>query len=32
MPLFENVTPEAILERVLSRMDTELQTREGSYA
>lgn len=32
MPLFENVTPEVILERVLSRMDTELQTREGSYA
>lgn len=32
MPLFENVTPEAILERVLSRMETDLQTREGSYA
>ncbi len=32
MPLFENVTPETILERVLSRMDTDLQTREGSYA
>lgn len=32
MPLFENVTPEVILERILSRMDTDLQTREGSYA
>lgn len=32
MPLFENVTPETILERILSRMDTDLQTREGSYA
>lgn len=32
MPLFENVTPEDILERVLSRMDADLQTREGSYA
>lgn len=32
MPLFETQTPEVILERVLSRMDTELQTREGSYA
>lgn len=32
MPLFENVTPETILDRILSRMDTDLQTREGSYA
>lgn len=32
MPLFEGVTPETILERVLSRMETDLQTREGSYA
>lgn len=32
MPLFESVTPEVILERILSRMDTDLQTREGSYA
>ena len=32
MPLFENITPETILERILSRMDTDLQTREGSYA
>ena len=32
MPLFDGVTPEAILERVLSRMGTDLQTREGSYA
>lgn len=32
MPLFEGLTPETILERILSRMDTELQTREGSYA
>lgn len=32
MPLFESVTPEIILERILSRMETELQTREGSYA
>lgn len=32
MPLFEDTTPEAILERILSRMDTDLQTREGSYA
>lgn len=30
--MFESLTPEAILERVLSRMDTDLQTREGSYA
>lgn len=32
MPLFEHETPETILERILSRMDTDLQTREGSYA
>lgn len=32
MPLFESLTPETILERILSRMDTDLQTREGSYA
>lgn len=32
MRLFENLTPETILERVLGRMDTDLQTREGSYA
>ncbi len=32
MPLFEGVTPESVLERILSRMDTDLQTREGSYA
>lgn len=32
MRLFEDVTPEQILERILSRMDTDLQTREGSYA
>lgn len=32
MPLFENTTPETILKRILSRMDTDLQTREGSYA
>ena len=32
MSLFEGLTPETILERVLGRMDTDLQTREGSYA
>lgn len=32
MSLFEGVTPETILERILGRMDTDLQTREGSYA
>lgn len=32
MPLFEEQTPEVIRERILSRMDTALQTREGSYA
>ena len=32
MPLFENETPETILARILGRMDTDLQTREGSYA
>ena len=32
MALFDGLTPETILERILSRMDTDLQTREGSYA
>lgn len=32
MALFESETPETILERVLSRMETGLQTREGSWA
>ena len=32
MPLFEDQTPEVIRDRILSRMDTDLQTREGSYA
>lgn len=32
MALFEDLTPETILERILSRMNTDLQTREGSYA
>ena len=32
MALFDGLTPETILERVLGRMDTGLQTREGSYA
>lgn len=32
MPLFDGLTPETILERILSRMETDLQTREGSYA
>ncbi len=32
MPLFEGTTPETILERILDRMGTDLQTREGSYA
>ena len=32
MPLFEEQTPEVIRDRILSAMDTELQTREGSYA
>lgn len=32
MPLFEHETPETILERILGRMGTDLQTREGSYA
>lgn len=32
MSLFSDITPEVILERMLSRMDTDLQTREGSYA
>ena len=32
MPLFESQTPEIIRDRILSSMETELQTREGSYA
>lgn len=32
MPIFERLTPEAVLERILSRMETDLQTREGSFA
>lgn len=32
MLLFEDQTPEVIRDRILSKMDTELQTREGSYA
>ena len=32
MPIFEDQTPEVIRDRILSRMDTVLQTREGSYA
>lgn len=32
MPIFEGLTPEAVLERILSRMETDLQTREGSFA
>lgn len=31
MSLLENQTPERIRSRVLARMDTELQTREGSF-
>lgn len=31
MPLFENLTPEIIKARVLERIGTDLQTREGSY-
>ena len=31
MPLFEHETPETIKARILTRMETELQTREGSY-
>lgn len=32
MRLFENLTPEIVLERILNRMDpARLQTREGSY-
>lgn len=31
MPLFENETPETIKARILDRMETDLQTREGSY-
>lgn len=29
MALFDGLTPETILERILGRMDTDLQTREG---
>ena len=32
MSPFDDLTPEIILERILSRIDTDLQTREGSYA
>lgn len=32
MPIFKDQTPELIRSRILARMDTELQTREGSYA
>ena len=32
MPLFEDQTPEVIKARILSRMETDLQTREGSYS
>ena len=31
MPLFEHETPETIKGRILDRMSTSLQTREGSY-
>lgn len=31
MPLFESESPETIKGRILGRMETELQTREGSY-
>lgn len=31
MPLFEDQTPEIIRSRILSRMESNLQTREGSY-
>ena len=31
MPIFEQETPETIRARILGRMETELQTREGSY-
>lgn len=32
MPIFEDQTPEVIRNRILSRMETDLQTREGSYS
>lgn len=32
MPLFEDQTPDVIKSRILARMDTDLQTREGSYS
>lgn len=32
MPLFEDHTPELIRDRVLTRMETVLQTREGSFS
>lgn len=32
MPLFENQTPELIRNRILERMNTTLQTREGSFS
>lgn len=32
MPLFNDTTPETIKSSILSRMETDLQTREGSYA
>lgn len=32
MPIFEDQTPELIRSRILERMNTELQTREGSFA
>lgn len=32
MPMFEDQTPETIRSRVLARMETDLQTREGSYS
>lgn len=31
MPLFDNQTPEGIRARILERMETQLQTREGSF-
>lgn len=32
MPLFDNETPEVIRDRILGRMSSELDTREGSFA
>ena len=32
MPLFEDQTPELIRDRVLKRMESDLQTREGSFS